>query len=360
LMFASKGCVSRCSFCQRFCKGYKTMSLAGMEEHIRMLRDRFGISLVKMYDECFGADQRHTEKVLDIFRRNDVLWYTLIRVASASKENIIKFKESGCACLRFGIESGSQKMLTIMDKGSTVQQNHAALRDCFDQDILSIPSMLLGMPGETDETVKESGWFLGEFCRYAGVSPLEVGCAFYFATPYPGTPLYEYGLLNNCFGGSLEEEERFLDFISEREKNLSKFNFINLTGLDEKTVFFWDYLLMLEALRSFYSGPVRGVAHGFQWDAGAGHEDVFKRVFRMLPGWFNRVVFTRIPRWFLYPILRGFVYVLFMRRIQMFRLRNKPGVLTEVMPLRKINDKLREGNVPVSVTQRNQLLLYKC
>jgi hypothetical protein len=80
----------------------------------------------------------------------------------------------------------------------------------------------------------------------------------------------------------------------------------------------------------------------------------------MLPGWFNRVVFTRIPRWFLYPVLRGFVYVLFMRRIQMFRLRNKPGVLTEVMPLRKINAELRKKFVPTSLTQGNQLLLYKC
>jgi radical SAM superfamily enzyme YgiQ (UPF0313 family) len=356
ILIISKGCVARCSFCQRFCKGYKTMDLKNIEENIRMLKEKYGIQLIYIFDECFGADKKHTYKVLEFFKKYDVLWSCSIRVTSVTKEDLLHYKDSGCSNLKFGIESGSQKMLTILDKGSTIEQNMDTLKNCYDVGILSPPSMLIGMPGETDDTIKESGIFLGKFAKYVGVSPLDIGCAFYFATPYPGTPLYEYGMLNGCFGGTIDEEERFLNYLSD--KNLSKFNYINLTGESNKKTFFWDYLLMLEALRTYYTDFIKKDTNKFQWAAGVEQEDIFKKIFRKLPDWFNGFIFTKIPRSIIYTIFREFIYLINMKKIKTFELRNKPDVLTSVQPLRKINIELRKNINPEPLREENQLILY--
>lgn len=338
LMNTSKGCIGACSFCQRFCKGYKTMNLEQINEHLRMLHEK-GIRLLYINDECFGSDRRHTSLLLSLLKRYGMFWAAGVRVEGCTRDVLQKYYDAGCVNLKYGIESGSQRILTVLNKGSTVEHNLQVLKDCFDIGIFSPPSLLLGMPGETDETVKESGRFLGEFCKYVGVSPLDVGCAFYFASPYPGTPLYDYGVRQGCLGGCVDEEERFLLFMDGR--TLDKRNFVNLTGESTKKVFFWDYLCMLEALRTYYKGPIRHPGKSMPWTSGVSTEDSFKRFFRRFPMWFNRLLF-RIPRWLLYPVARELLFLLNMRRLSLFRLNRVPERLTVVKPLKDI---VKEGCV---------------
>ena len=90
-----------------------------------------------------------------------MLWIaTGIRCDSVKEEDIIFYKEHGCSALKFGIESGSQKILDIMEKKFTTDQVESALDHCLKQGIYSPLAVMVGMPGEDLNSAKETGRFI--------------------------------------------------------------------------------------------------------------------------------------------------------------------------------------------------------
>jgi anaerobic magnesium-protoporphyrin IX monomethyl ester cyclase len=119
---------------------------------------------------------------------------------------------SGCVLIGYGIESGSQKMLDIMKKRVTVEQAKQAVRltqkyigwaDC---------SFMIGIPGETRETIQETI----DFCKELNLVPEVI----FFATPYPGTELYELAKARNKIG---DEEEYILRLGEQGEQIMVNF-----------------------------------------------------------------------------------------------------------------------------------------
>ena len=78
-----------------------------------------------------------------------------MRVNCVSDETIKMMKDSGCVRCIFGMETGSEKMLKIMNKGVKLSDNYKALDYVHKYDMTTTPQLVLGMPGETNETVKE-------------------------------------------------------------------------------------------------------------------------------------------------------------------------------------------------------------
>ena len=69
-------------------------------------------------------------------------------------------EEYGCTSVMFGIESGSPRMLKVMEKKLFLEQNIAALKATYDAKLLTVIQLVIGMPGETDETINETIDFL--------------------------------------------------------------------------------------------------------------------------------------------------------------------------------------------------------
>ncbi|MEW6055557.1 MAG: hypothetical protein AB1540_03010, partial [Bdellovibrionota bacterium] len=114
--------------------------------------------------------------------------------------------------------------------------------------------VMTGMPGETDETAMETGRFLGDMARMQGTPPAELGMGAFYALPLPGTPLYQYGQQVGMIGRTVDEEEKYLEAISDCPSN--KTNYINLNGASLKTALFWDILIMCEATRTYFAKPL--------------------------------------------------------------------------------------------------------
>ena len=92
-----------------------------------------------------------------------MLWIaTGIRCTSVTYEDIKFYKEHNCSALKFGIESGSQKILDMMDKVFTTDHVNTALNNCHKLSVFSPLALMVGMPGETNETARETGAFIGE------------------------------------------------------------------------------------------------------------------------------------------------------------------------------------------------------
>ena len=159
----SKGCVAKCTFCQRGSKGYITYNLDDLEKHLIELKN-FNVGFLSIDDENFGSNKKYTYEVAKIFKKHDMLWNaTGVRCTSVTKDDLQFYKDHGCVSIKFGIESGSQTMLDVMEKKFTVDDVKKALFNCYEIGLYSPPlGFMVGMPGETLETAKASGKFLGE------------------------------------------------------------------------------------------------------------------------------------------------------------------------------------------------------
>jgi len=107
------------------------------------------------------------------------------------------------------------------------------------------------MPGENIKTAKESGVMMGEISAKIGVPP---GLIFgqidpNYAIPLVGTPLYEYGRQLGLIGQNIDEEEKYLELVSN--VGAYKRYYINFNGAPMSEVVFWDMLCFLEATRTF-------------------------------------------------------------------------------------------------------------
>lgn len=250
-LWISKGCVAKCTFCQRSTSGYQVNDITKLEEHLSLLQEKYNVGFIQIIDENFGSDKRHTYEIAKIMKKFDMLWICGgIRCNSVTFEDIKFYYDNGCSGLKFGVESGSQKILDLMEKRFTVEQVYSAIEYCYENNVYSPLAVMTGMPGETDETAQQTGVFLGTIAHMQGTPPSQMGIGIFYALPLPGTPLYEYGQQVGVIGKSVDEEEKFLEAVSDA--GADKENYINLNGASIKTVLFWDFLIRFEATRTFY------------------------------------------------------------------------------------------------------------
>ncbi len=163
----SKGCVARCTFCQRGAKGYTTYDLTKLEDYIIMLKD-YNVGFISVDDENFASNVEYTKQVAQLFHKHGFLWQAMgVRCTSVTPEDIKFFYDHGCTALKFGIESGSQLMLDVMEKRFTVDDVKKAVYACFDIGLYSPPmGFMLGMPGESLDTCRASGKLMGELAAH--------------------------------------------------------------------------------------------------------------------------------------------------------------------------------------------------
>ena len=252
-IFLSKGCVAKCTFCQRGSKGYSVYDLSKLEKHLKNLADNYDVGFLVIDDENFGSIKKHSYQCAELLNKYNYLWFAIgVRVDSVTKEDLIHYKKNGCISLGFGIESGSQTMLDIMEKKFTVEDIKKAIFTCTDLD-LHVPALgfMLGMPGESLKTAKASGKLMGEIAAKFGVP---VGLIFgntdlAYAIPLVGTPLYEYGKQLGLIGQNLDEEEKYLELTSN--VGAYKRYYINFNGAPMSEVVFWDMLVFMEATRTY-------------------------------------------------------------------------------------------------------------
>lgn len=155
-------------------------------DELEFLYKKYREEQYTFYDDAFTVNQTRVEEICDeILRRKlPVKWDCETRVDMFTKELLLKMKKAGCIALWLGVESGSQKTLDAMRKGITVEQTMRAFKWARETGLLTVASVILGFPGET----RESAW---ETIRLIEkIQPDDIGI--YVATPYPGTPLYDY------------------------------------------------------------------------------------------------------------------------------------------------------------------------
>lgn len=188
-VMTSRGCVYWCDFCtavRMFGRKYRMRSPNKVVDELELLYKKYGEKQYTFYDDAFTVDQTRTHEICDeILKRGlNIKWDCETRVDMVSKDLLLKMKKAGCIAVWYGVEAGSQKVRDAMGKGINTQQTLNAFKWTQDAGMIAVASIILGFPGETKETAWESVKLLKE------INPDEIGI--YIATPYPGTPMYDY------------------------------------------------------------------------------------------------------------------------------------------------------------------------
>ena len=188
-MMTSRGCPMKCIFCDRphLGKSFRCRSAANvadeMSECVAM-----GIHELFLYDDTFSINRNRVLAVCDeVARRGlDVAWDIRARADTLDDEVVAALKKAGVARIHIGVESGSPRILKVMQKGITVAQAHHAFELCRKHRITSLAYFMFGNPTETQQDIDMTFDFLRK-CRadYAHIA---------VTTPFPGTQLYQMGL----------------------------------------------------------------------------------------------------------------------------------------------------------------------
>jgi anaerobic magnesium-protoporphyrin IX monomethyl ester cyclase len=187
-IMASRGCPGNCAFCpghQMSGRVVRKRSPKYVVDEIEWLRDKLGADAFTFYDPTFTFDNKWVWEICEELqkRKINLSWDCTTRVDYVSKPILAKMKQANCQIVGFGIESNSQKILNIMRKGTTTEQNERAVRWAKEVGLPFGLFIIIGYPGETAETFKETL----DFIRKAHPDDVYVS----FPAPYPKTLLYE-------------------------------------------------------------------------------------------------------------------------------------------------------------------------
>lgn len=185
----SRGCPWNCSFCSNITvwgRKYRCMSALRVVDEMQHLSENFGIKAINFREDNFTVNRARVMELcsLIIARKLEIEWMCESRVDILDEELLYQMKAAGCSTIYFGIESGTQRVLDLLNKGITIEQTEKTLYLCKKIGIRIIASIMLGIPQQTLEENYESLRFIKK------ISPDMV--VFNVFMGLPGTELYKY------------------------------------------------------------------------------------------------------------------------------------------------------------------------
>jgi len=186
-MISGRGCPHRCSFCSSSAMhGHKLRmrSADNIVDEMEHLIDVHDSEMIAFMDDTFTMNRKRVEEVCDEIKERDLdfYWGCTARVDTLSKKLLQKMKDSGCITVFLGVESADQQHLDKLNKRITLDRIRRTFELTRELDVRTIASAVLGMPGDTRQSIEKTINFVKSLNPSYAV--------FSLATPYPGTDFY--------------------------------------------------------------------------------------------------------------------------------------------------------------------------
>jgi radical SAM superfamily enzyme YgiQ (UPF0313 family) len=226
-MIAMRGCYASCNYCSvPFFSGrlIRRRSPENIIQEMVLCSKLYRTRHFSFLDDTFTTDKRWVHDLCKALRSKGLhkrfTWMCLTRVDNVDEALLRDMKSSGCIKIEFGIESGSQKILDFSKKGINKDQIRRAFKIAKKVGLPTLGFLIVNMPLETEETIKESK----EFVLELDPDFLQIS----FATPYPGTDLEKYAKENNLKIEKDWSKFIFLNEICMENENISKKRLLQL------------------------------------------------------------------------------------------------------------------------------------
>jgi radical SAM superfamily enzyme YgiQ (UPF0313 family) len=184
-----RSCFFKCNFCYHSNK-MRQIAIPNIVKQAKEFKERFNINLMRFVDDLTFINKRQTLEFCEKWIDNKVNLKYMISAhfSSIDEETVSALKESGCVQVGMGLESGSQKILDKIGKRIKLEQIRSGLELFKKHNLLWNGAVQIGQLEETEKDVQKTIDF---YYPYVNERATVSVC---ITTPYPGTPLYNYGL----------------------------------------------------------------------------------------------------------------------------------------------------------------------
>ena len=192
-IIAGRGCIYNCAFCKPgedylFGKRTRRRGVDSVIAELRMLADKYHLASFMFHDDCLTEDRgwvmEFTEKYIAAGFNLPFFCQTRADIVVKHEDMVARMVEAGLRGYFVGFESGNDRVLKFIRKGTTAEQNRQAARVCRKYGIAVWANYMLGLPTETKEEVMDTVQLMKD------IDPDYYSPAFF--TPHPGTDLYDY------------------------------------------------------------------------------------------------------------------------------------------------------------------------
>jgi anaerobic magnesium-protoporphyrin IX monomethyl ester cyclase len=190
---SSRGCPCNCAFCYNsiFNKNrWRTWSVATVVEDINYLKEKYKVEAIKFYDDNFFVNR---VRALEILEKIKLPTHLEIRIDSINEEVAQKMKEFKVFDLLIGAESGSNRMLQLIDKKFTTERIMESVKILAKYDLPASYSVILGLPTETEEEFEATINLLYGIYKIHPRAVFTLGAYL----PYPGSRMYNFAIAND-------------------------------------------------------------------------------------------------------------------------------------------------------------------
>ena len=185
-IITSRGCPNRCIFCL----GRRMVGHRVRYRTPRLIVDEiedivsYGFTRINIADDLFTSDRVRVHAFCAELKRRgiSITWSAFARVNTVDAGLLAVMREAGCDTVVFGVESGNADMLKTVKKGITLQQAARAVQACKEAGVIAQASFIIGLPGESPQTIADTSAF---------ADGLGIDCGFHLLAPFPGTTVRE-------------------------------------------------------------------------------------------------------------------------------------------------------------------------
>ena len=202
-LYTTRGCPAQCTFClwPQTTSGHAWRKRSTDDVACEMAKAKEYWPYVKEFffdDDTFNIQKARTIELCEKLKPLKLTWSCTSRVTT-DYETLKAMKEAGCRLMIVGYESGDQQILKNIKKGATLERARQFTKDAHKLGLVIHGDFILGLPGETRETIQNTIAFAKEL----DVETIQVSVAH----AYPGTELYDYAIKNNFLAkGSMVDE----------------------------------------------------------------------------------------------------------------------------------------------------------
>ncbi len=191
-LYSTRGCPAQCTFClwPQTLSGHAWRKRSTDDVAAEMAHAKQLFPDVKEFffdDDTFNIQKARTIELCAKLKPLGLTWSCTSRVTT-DRETLKAMREAGCRLLIVGFESGDPQILKNIKKGATVERARDFTKDCHDLGLTIHGDFILGLPGETKESIRNTI----NFAKSLDVETIQVS----IAHAYPGTEFYDYAKAN--------------------------------------------------------------------------------------------------------------------------------------------------------------------
>ena len=200
-MITSRGCPFRCIFCDTgvvLGKKYRAHSAPRVFEEMMILIREFGIKEILFKESEFTLDQDRVSELCGLLIREKakVNWSCNGHVGRMRFSMLEDMRRAGCRVIQYGVESGDQKILDTLKKGTTISEIIETFEMTRKAGLKTVANLMIGNPGETRESISQTIALTKRIkADFANIQIL---------SPFPGTELYQMAVQNGWFLDGLD------------------------------------------------------------------------------------------------------------------------------------------------------------